>query len=89
MNDQWEQDQGGRLRVLYDNKAFEPYAAEVPPTMGTVFAFLRSERSWHGHRPFAGERRVVQVAWVRSQADLERKRKNNKMAQLFKGIFGR
>jgi SM-20-related protein len=89
MNDNWEQDQGGRLRVLYDSKSFEPYAAEVPPTMGTVFAFLRSGHSWHGHRPFAGERRVVQVAWVRSQADLERKRKNNKMAQLFKGIFGR
>jgi SM-20-related protein len=89
MNDNWEQDQGGRLRVLYDSKSFEPYAAEVPPTMGTVFAFLRSDHSWHGHRPFAGERRVVQVAWVKSQADLDRKRKNNRMAQLFKGIFGR
>jgi SM-20-related protein len=29
------------------------------------------------------------VAWVKSQADLDRKRKNNRMAQLFKGIFGR
>lgn len=89
MNDEWEQDAGGRLRVLYDGKNYEPYALEVPPTMGTMFAFLRSDNSWHGHLPFVGERRVVQVAWVKSQADVDRKKKHNKMAQFFKGIFGR
>lgn len=89
MNDEWQQDEGGRLRVLYDEKNFEPYALEVPPTMGTMFAFLRSDKSWHGHRPFVGDRRVVQVAWVKSQADVDRKKKHNKMAQFFKGIFGR
>jgi hypothetical protein len=39
MNDAWEADEGGRLRVLYDGQRFEPYAVEVPPVMGTVFAF--------------------------------------------------
>src|SRR5690242_10149192 len=89
MNDEWQQDEGGRLRVLYDGQKFEPYKLEVPPMMGTMFAFLRSDNSWHGHLPFVGERRVVQIAWVKSQADVERKKKNNKMAQFFKGIFGR
>lgn len=89
MNDDWNQGDGGRLRVLYDGQNFEPYAMEVPPTMGTMFAFLRSDNSWHGHRPFVGERRVVQIAWVKSQADVDRKKKHNKMAQFFKGIFGR
>ncbi len=89
MNDEWEQGEGGRLRVLYDGKNFDPYALEVPPTMGTMFAFLRSDNSWHGHMPFSGERRVVQIAWVKSQADVDRKKKHNKMAQFFKGIFGR
>lgn len=89
MNDEWEQGAGGRLRVLYDGKNYEPYAVEIPPTMGTMFAFLRPDNSWHGHLPFAGERRVVQVAWVKSQADVDRKKKHNKMAQFFKGIFGR
>jgi SM-20-related protein len=89
MNDNWDQDGAGRLRVLYDKDHYEPYAVEVPPTMGTVFAFLRSDKSWHGHKPFVGERRVVQVAWVKSQADLERKRKHNRFAQVLKGIFGR
>jgi len=89
MNDDWGQDTGGRLRVLYDGEHFEPYAAEVPPTMGTVFGFLRADNSWHGHRPFAGERKVVQIAWVTNAEELERKKSRNKMAQFFKGIFGR
>jgi SM-20-related protein len=89
MNENWGQAEGGRLRVLYDGENYEPYAVEIPPTMGTMFAFLRSDHSWHGHRPFTGERRVVQVAWVKSQADVDRKRKNNRVAQIFKGIFGR
>jgi len=57
--------------------------------MGTVFAFLRADNSWHGHLPFAGERRVVQVAWVKDAKELERKKKRNRTAQFFKSIFGR
>jgi SM-20-related protein len=89
MNDEWGGDDGGRLRVLYDGENFEPFKVEVPPTMGTVFAFLRSDNSWHGHKPFAGERRVVQVAWITDAKEIERKRKRNGVAQFFKGIFGR
>ena len=57
--------------------------------MGTVFGFLRADNSWHGHRPFSGQRKVVQIAWVRDQAELDRKKKRNSTAQFFKGIFGR
>jgi SM-20-related protein len=89
MNDAWQDDGAGRLRVLYDDKGFEPFAAEVPPTMGTVFAFLRSDKSWHGHQPFVGERKVVQIAWVKDADELARKKKRNKVAQFLKGIFGR
>ena len=89
MNDEWQADGSGRLRVLYDDKNFEPYAAEVPPTMGTVFGFLRSDNSWHGHQPFAGERKVVQTAWIVDAKEIERKKKRNGMAQFLKGIFGR
>lgn len=88
MNHDWEVGDGGRLRVLHNEKDFEPYVMEVPPTMGTVFAFLRADNSWHGHLPFGGERRVVQVAWLRSEEDLARKKKNNKVAQILKGVFG-
>ena len=89
MNDEWRPNREGRLRVLYNGREFEPFATEIPPTMGTVFAFLRADNSWHGHLPFAGERRVVQVAWIRDAAELERKKKRNKTAQFVKSIFGR
>ena len=88
MNDAWNLGEGGRLRVLYDGKSYEPYAVEVPPVMGTAFAFLRSDNSWHGHLPFTGERRVVQIAWIRDRDELERKKRRNSVAQAFKGIFG-
>ena len=89
MNDAWDAPAAGRLRVLYDGKNYAPFAVEVPPTMGTMFAFLRADNSWHGHEPFEGERRVVQVAWVKDAAELERKKKRNRTAQFLKGIFGR
>jgi hypothetical protein len=89
MNDEWVQGGEGRLRVLYNDNDFERYACEVPPTMGTVFGFLRSDNSWHGHKPFAGERRVVQTAWITNAEELERKRRSNSISQILKGIFGR
>ncbi|MEH3120074.1 MAG: 2OG-Fe(II) oxygenase [Methylorubrum populi] len=89
MNDAWEAPAAGRLRVLYDGRHYTPFAVEVPPTMGTMFAFLRADNSWHGHEPFEGERRVVQVAWVKDAAELARKKKRNRTAQFLKGIFGR
>lgn len=82
MNDEWNAGPEGRLRVLYDGRNFEPHAA---PVMGTV----GSDNSWHGHRPLTGERRVVRVAWVADQAELDRKKKRNAFAQLLKGVFGR
>jgi hypothetical protein len=89
MNDEWSNDDGGRLRVLYDGEHLEPYAVEVPPTIGHVFGFLRSDKSWHGHRSFTGERKVVQIAWLTTAEELERKKKRNSAAQFLKGIFGR
>jgi len=63
-NPEWEQE-GGRFRVLRSGTNIEDYAAEVPPLAGTVLAFHRCSRSWHGYKPFDGERRMVQMSWVR------------------------
>lgn len=89
MNDEWEDDGAGRLRVLRGPEDFDDMAMEISPTMGSAFGFLRSDDSWHGHKPFAGERRVVQVTWLRDSADLDRKKSRNTVAKFFKGIFGR
>ena len=89
MNDNWDDDAAGRLRVLRGPNDFDDMAAEISPTMGSAFGFKRADNSWHGHKPFAGERRVVQVTWLRDAAELERKKKRNSLAQFFKGLFGR
>ncbi|MEJ1937988.1 2OG-Fe(II) oxygenase [Nostoc sp. NIES-2111] len=89
MNDTWDASEDGRLRVLYDGEHFEPYACEVPPVMGTVFGFLRSDNSWHGHKPYTGERRVVQTAWIADAEELERKKRRNSLAKTLKNIFRR
>jgi SM-20-related protein len=65
LNEPWAED-GGRLRVLKNGEDLEAVAAEVPPDFGALLVFRRSENSWHGHKPFAGPRRVVQMNWVTS-----------------------
>ncbi|CAN5238966.1 hypothetical protein BH10PSE1_BH10PSE1_26620 [soil metagenome] len=88
LNPTWDKDSSaGNLRVLYNDKGFEPYATEIPPLIGTMFAFTRSENSWHGHLPFTGERRVVQVTWLRDADALDRKVSNNKFHQKLKAFF--
>ncbi|MSO76184.1 MAG: 2OG-Fe(II) oxygenase [Alphaproteobacteria bacterium] len=64
MNPSWGEC-GGRLRVLRGGDDLDDYAAEVPPDAGTLLAFRRGERSFHGHKPFEGVRRSVQLNWVR------------------------
>jgi hypothetical protein len=66
LNPPWAED-GGRLRILRNGEDLDAAAAEVPPDFGTLLVFRRSQTSWHGHKPFVGPRRVVQMNWVTSQ----------------------
>lgn len=79
----------GRIRVLRNGTSFEDHAGEVAPDEGNLFAFLRGSNSWHGHTPFTGERRVVQIAWIRNQGEIDRKRKRHGLSRWFKRLFGR
>lgn len=85
MNAAWEND-GGRLRVLRSKDDLEDYAAEVPPEQGTLLAFRRSEKSWHGHKPFVGERRVIQLNWVTSDEFAEREQRRHRLSALAKRL---
>lgn len=88
MNEGWLSPEG-RFRVLRSNRDFNDYAAEASPEMGAFVAFRRADHSWHGHTPFVGERRVVQIAWLRSQADIDRKNKRHNLSSFFKNLLGR
>jgi hypothetical protein len=68
LNPAWEHP-GGRLRLLNSSADLDDLIVEVPPAEGTLIAFKRAENSWHGHKPFAGERRVIQFNWVTSEAE--------------------
>lgn len=68
LNDSWNSD-GGRLRLLRNARDIEDYVAEVPPVGGTLLMFKRADNSWHGHKPFDGERRTVQINWIDPRAD--------------------
>ena len=63
-NPEWTQE-GGRFRVLRSATDIEDYAAEVPPLGGTILAFHRCDHSYHGYKRFNGERRMVQMSWVK------------------------
>ena len=67
LNRGWQSD-GGRLRFLRGPDDLDNYIAEVPPDAGTLVAFRRTENSWHGHKPFEGERRYVMFNWMTGRA---------------------
>ncbi len=66
LNENWNQD-GGRLRILNNGNNVDDYVMEVPPDNGTLLVFKRSDNSWHGHHPFDGQRRSLQMNWMTSE----------------------
>ena len=54
----------GRLRLLRNGQNLDDYAVEIPPDNGTLLVFRRSRNSWHGHLPFTGQRRALQMNWM-------------------------
>lgn len=67
LNADWRQP-GGRLRILKNGHDVDDFAAEVPPDNGTLLVFKRADNSWHGHHPFEGQRRSLQMNWMTSDA---------------------
>ncbi len=66
LNETWDKP-GGRLRILRDGKNVDDFVAEVAPDKGTLLVFKRSDKSWHGHHPFEGPRRSLQMNWMTSE----------------------
>jgi len=88
MNSEWEHP-NGRLRLLKSSSSLEDPIVEVPPTAGTLLAFKRSDNSWHGHKPFAGERRVIQFNWVNSEGDRRVAMLRHRLSAKLKRLFSR
>ncbi len=80
-------DHAGCLRLLNGHDSLQDYAAEVPPVDGTLLVFPCVPNAWHGHEPFDGERRVIQLNWVTDQGVVEREQKRHAVSAFFKGIL--
>jgi SM-20-related protein len=85
LNPSWER-AGGRLRLLRGPDDLEDYALEVAPLAGTMLAFRRSERSFHGHRPCFGERRMLQLNWVTEPAVVRRELRRHRWSARLKAL---
>lgn len=64
LNEDWPSREG-QLRLLRSPNLTDA-AVEIPPTLGSMVVFRRSDRSWHGHTAFLGPRRSLQFNYVRS-----------------------
>jgi len=85
MNPRWT-NQGGRLRLLNSATDINDVAAEVPPAVGTLLIFRRCDHSFHGHLPFEGERKVIQMNWVTEQRFADREARRHRWSALMKGL---
>lgn len=84
-NNAWDAD-GGRLRILRGPGKLDDYAEEVSPFGGTLLAFRRSEKSWHGHEKFEGPRRAIQLNWVVDQRTVDRELARHRVSAFFKKL---
>jgi SM-20-related protein len=86
-NPEWPH-QGGRLRLLRSADNIEDCAEEVPPVGGTLLAFRRCDHSYHGHKPFEGVRRMVQLSWVQPKRMANYRYKRSRLLWRFKRLIG-
>jgi len=90
LNPQWPDTSDGCLRFLGKIDDIDATVTpELPPLYGEFAVFKRCDNSFHGHLPYEGERRVIQVAWLTSEEEKLRKTKRGKFSRLFKKLFGK
>src|SRR5205814_9013405 len=79
----------GRLRLLYNDHDLTRYAAEICPDAGRCLIFKVTPNCWHGHEPYEGERRTIQLNYVASEEARERDLKRHRFSAFLKGLLSR
>lgn len=89
LNEEWPDTSAGCLRFLGAIDDIDATVApEVKPLYGELAAFRRTDNSFHGHLPWEGERRVIQVAWLVSEAAKARKTRRGRTSRWLKKLVG-
>ncbi|MCY4481059.1 MAG: 2OG-Fe(II) oxygenase [Rhodospirillales bacterium] len=87
LNPGWAAETGsGCLRLLRSATEIEDYETEVPARMGTLVAFPCAPNAWHGHLPYVGQRRSIQLNWVVDEGAAERTRTRHLRSALWKRV---
>jgi len=89
LNETWSAADSGAFRVLKNDHDFEDYVEEIAPIQGHAVGFKRADNSWHGHKPFEGERLVVQLTYLQSAEAAEHKRRAAGIQGFMKKLFER
>ena len=77
----------GRLRLLRNGSDLENYAVEIEPVAGTLLIFRRSDNSWHGHHPYEGRRRAIQLNWVTDKSVVDHEQGRHGFSSKIKRLF--
>lgn len=89
LNASWHDTSDGCLRFLSKIDDIDAIVApEVKPLYGEFVIFRRADNSFHGHLPYEGERRVIQVAWLTSEDEKLRKTQRGVTTRFFKKLAG-
>jgi hypothetical protein len=89
LNSSWHDTSDGCLRFLAKIDDVDAILApEIKPLYGEFVIFKRTDNSFHGHLPYEGERRVIQVAWLTSEEEKLRKTQRGVATRLFKKLAG-
>jgi hypothetical protein len=83
-NEPWTAE-GGKLRILGSDD-MQDTVAEVIPNAGTMLAFKVTDDCWHGHPPFEGSRRSIQINFVADQAAVKKHHNRHGLTAKLKGI---
>lgn len=86
MNRAWGHE-GGHLRLLRSRSDLDDFVADVPPEYGTAVFFRCADNAWHGHTPYVGERRAIQLNWVEDESWVRREQGRHRLSSKLKSLF--
>jgi len=83
--DAWARHEGC-LRLLRGPGNVDDYAVEVPPVNGTLLVFPNGPGTWHGHKPFIGQRYVVQLNYMTADSAARSELRRHRISAFLKRL---
>jgi hypothetical protein len=78
--------QSGALRLLRGPDDLENYVTEIPPVDGALLVFPNGPTTWHGHKPFIGQRYVVQMNYMTTSTKAKAEMRRHHVSAFFKRL---